>query len=81
MTVYGTMQVKEVPNGDSLVIMGNVASGPPPEKRITLASLVAPRLVRTLNHARINLIGPDLKVPGRLDGDFVQYAILSLMHA
>lgn len=38
--------VKEVPNGDSLVIMGNVASGPPPEKRITLASLVAPRLGR-----------------------------------
>lgn len=38
-------QVKEVPNGDTLVICGNVASGPPPEKRITLASLVAPRLV------------------------------------
>ena len=40
------LQVKEVPNGDTLVIVGNVASGPPPEKRITLASLVAPRMVR-----------------------------------
>lgn len=38
-----------MPNGDTLVIMGNVASGPPPEKRITLASLVAPRLVRAVS--------------------------------
>ncbi|KAH7296655.1 hypothetical protein KP509_26G032900 [Ceratopteris richardii] len=38
--------VKAVPSGDSLVIMGNVASGPPPEKTITLSSLIAPRLAR-----------------------------------
>lgn len=39
------LQVKEVPSGDTLVVVGNVASGPPPEKRITLSSLIAPRLV------------------------------------
>lgn len=38
--------VKAVPSGDSLLIMGNVASGPPPEKTITLSSLTAPRLAR-----------------------------------
>ncbi|KAI5084373.1 hypothetical protein GOP47_0000542 [Adiantum capillus-veneris] len=38
--------VKAVPSGDSLLIMGNVASGPPPEKTITLSSLIAPRLAR-----------------------------------
>lgn len=46
-----------MPNGDTLVICGNVASGPPPEKRITLASLVAPRLVSrfcTAKQCRIN---------------------------
>ena len=38
--------VKEVPSGDTLVIVGAVKSGVPPEKRITLSSLVTPRLVR-----------------------------------
>eukprot|EP00884_Botryococcus_braunii_P011096 jgi/Botrbrau1/19989/Bobra.0796s0002.1 len=37
--------VKAVPNGDTLVIMGGPRSnGPPLEKSITLASLIAPRL-------------------------------------
>lgn len=36
--------VKEVPAGDTVVIVGTVKSGPPPEKRITLSSLVAPKL-------------------------------------
>mmetsp|Transcript_6774 Transcript_6774/g.14968 ORF Transcript_6774/g.14968 Transcript_6774/m.14968 type:complete len:971 (+) Transcript_6774:79-2991(+) len=36
--------VKEVPSGDTLVIVGAVKAGPPPEKRITLSSLVAPKL-------------------------------------
>ncbi|GAX85627.1 hypothetical protein CEUSTIGMA_g13042.t1 [Chlamydomonas eustigma] len=36
--------VKEVPSGDTLVICGAVKSGPPPEKRITLSSLMAPKL-------------------------------------
>mmetsp|Transcript_36162 Transcript_36162/g.91251 ORF Transcript_36162/g.91251 Transcript_36162/m.91251 type:complete len:949 (-) Transcript_36162:968-3814(-) len=38
--------VKEVLSGDTLVVMGNVKGGPPPEKRITLSSLQAPRLGR-----------------------------------
>ena len=39
--------VKAVPSGDSLLIMGSVKGGPPPEKTITLAGLIAPKLVRT----------------------------------
>jgi staphylococcal nuclease domain-containing protein 1 len=38
--------VKEVLSGDTLVVMGAVKGGPPPEKRITLSSLQAPRMVR-----------------------------------
>jgi len=37
--------VKEVPTGDTVVVMAATKSGIPPEKRITLASIVAPRLV------------------------------------
>lgn len=37
--------VKAVPSGDSLLIMGSVKGGPPPEKTITLAGLIAPKLV------------------------------------
>ncbi|XP_051119159.1 ribonuclease TUDOR 2-like [Andrographis paniculata] len=36
--------VKAVPSGDSLVIMGNSKSAIPPEKTITLSSLMAPKL-------------------------------------
>ncbi|CAN4086534.1 unnamed protein product [Withania somnifera] len=39
-------RVKAVPSGDSLVIMGSSKSEIPPEKSITLASLMAPRLAR-----------------------------------
>ncbi|KAK8325340.1 hypothetical protein V6Z12_A11G046000 [Gossypium hirsutum] len=41
-------RVKAVPSGDSLVIMALTSNrpGPPPEKTITLASLIAPRLAR-----------------------------------
>ena len=42
-------QVKEVLSGDSVVIIGGVSKDSlavAPEKRITLSSLVAPRLVR-----------------------------------
>ncbi|KAK9813035.1 hypothetical protein WJX72_007851 [[Myrmecia] bisecta] len=38
--------VKEVVSGDTVVVMGQPRGGPPPEKRITLASLIAPRLGR-----------------------------------
>eukprot|EP00899_Mesostigma_viride_P011044 jgi/Mesvir1/19941/Mv13205-RA.1 len=38
--------VKAVPSGDALLIMGIVKGGPPPEKTITLSSLIAPRLAR-----------------------------------
>lgn len=37
--------VKEVVSGDTVIVMGDVKGGPPPEKRITLSSLQAPRLV------------------------------------
>lgn len=37
--------VKAVPSGDSLVIMGNTKTEIPPEKTITLSSLMAPKLV------------------------------------
>ncbi|KAI3463513.1 hypothetical protein Pfo_020176 [Paulownia fortunei] len=36
--------VKAVPSGDSLVIMGNTKAEIPPEKAITLSSLMAPKL-------------------------------------
>uniref|UniRef100_A0A5B7AQR1 Ribonuclease n=1 Tax=Davidia involucrata TaxID=16924 RepID=A0A5B7AQR1_DAVIN len=39
-------RVKAVPSGDSLVIMGSTKAEIPPEKTITLSSLVAPRLAR-----------------------------------
>lgn len=40
--------VKAVPSGDSLVIMGNTKAEIPPEKTITLSSLMAPKLVRSV---------------------------------
>nr|CAN83456.1 hypothetical protein VITISV_034601 [Vitis vinifera] len=40
-------KVKAVPSGDCLVIMGNSkGDSPPPERTITLSSLIAPRLAR-----------------------------------
>ncbi|THG23024.1 hypothetical protein TEA_004895 [Camellia sinensis var. sinensis] len=39
-------KVKVVPSGDSLVIMGSTKAEIPPEKTITLSSLIAPRLAR-----------------------------------
>ncbi|GFZ03972.1 TUDOR-SN protein 1 [Actinidia rufa] len=39
-------RVKAVPSGDSLVIMGSTKAEIPPEKTITLSSLIAPRLAR-----------------------------------
>mmetsp|Transcript_31827 Transcript_31827/g.38496 ORF Transcript_31827/g.38496 Transcript_31827/m.38496 type:complete len:905 (-) Transcript_31827:461-3175(-) len=41
--------VKAVTSGDCLVIMGKTAAGPPPEKTLTLSSLIAPRLGRGEN--------------------------------
>lgn len=37
--------VKEVLSGDSIVIVGGAKTGIPPEKRLTLSSLIAPKLV------------------------------------
>lgn len=37
--------VKEVVSGDTLVVVAAVKAGVPPEKRITLSSLMAPKLV------------------------------------
>lgn len=42
--------VKDVASGDTLLIMGPSRGGPPPEKRLTLASLIAPRMVRFYMH-------------------------------
>ncbi|KAL6003572.1 Translin-1 [Asimina triloba] len=39
-------RVKAVPSGDCLVIMGSTKAEIPPEKSITLSSLIAPRLAR-----------------------------------
>ncbi|VFQ66826.1 unnamed protein product [Cuscuta campestris] len=39
-------RVKAVPSGDCVVIMGNTKAEIPPEKTITLSSLIAPRLAR-----------------------------------
>ncbi|CAI9773683.1 unnamed protein product [Fraxinus pennsylvanica] len=39
-------RVKAVPSGDSLVIVANSKEGIPPEKTITLSSLIAPKLAR-----------------------------------
>ncbi|XP_019167393.1 PREDICTED: ribonuclease TUDOR 1-like [Ipomoea nil] len=39
-------RVKAVPSGDSLLIMGSTKAEIPPEKTITLSSLIAPRLAR-----------------------------------
>jgi hypothetical protein len=38
--------VKEVISGDTIVIMAASKAGIPPEKRLTLSSLMAPKLVR-----------------------------------
>lgn len=40
--------VKEVPSGDTVVIMAASKSGIPPEKRLTLSSLIAPKMVSAL---------------------------------
>jgi hypothetical protein len=37
--------VKEVVSGDTVVVMAAVKTGIPPEKRLTLSSLQAPRMV------------------------------------
>ncbi|XP_031490324.1 ribonuclease TUDOR 1 [Nymphaea colorata] len=39
-------RVKAVPSGDCLVIMGSTKAEIPPEKTVTLSSLIAPRLAR-----------------------------------
>lgn len=47
--------IKEVPSGDTVVITGPVKSGIPPEKRLTLSSLLAPKLVGALEYFFISL--------------------------
>jgi staphylococcal nuclease domain-containing protein 1 len=42
--------VKEVLSGDTLVIAAASKAGIPPEKRLTLSSLVAPKMVRRVCH-------------------------------
>jgi hypothetical protein len=54
--------VKEVPAGDTVVIIGASKVVPPPEKRITLSSLVAPKLVCTLAAAVTRALVDDQRV-------------------
>lgn len=50
--------VKEVPSGDTVVVVAGAKPGQvPPEKRITLASLVAPKLVRRVRRGALCLPG------------------------
>ncbi len=45
--------VKEVPAGDTIVIGGAIkGNAPPPEKRLTLASIMAPKLVSSVAGSR-----------------------------
>mmetsp|Transcript_28764 Transcript_28764/g.37765 ORF Transcript_28764/g.37765 Transcript_28764/m.37765 type:complete len:904 (+) Transcript_28764:127-2838(+) len=42
----GQATVKAIPSGDTLVLIGSAAAGPPPELQITLSSIQAPRIGR-----------------------------------
>eukprot|EP00640_Fibrocapsa_japonica_P004086 CAMPEP_0113937328 /NCGR_PEP_ID=MMETSP1339-20121228/3973_1 /TAXON_ID=94617 /ORGANISM="Fibrocapsa japonica" /LENGTH=219 /DNA_ID=CAMNT_0000940049 /DNA_START=183 /DNA_END=839 /DNA_ORIENTATION=+ /assembly_acc=CAM_ASM_000762 len=42
----GTATVKAITSGDTLILMGRAAGGPPPEMQLTLGCLQAPRLAR-----------------------------------
>jgi hypothetical protein len=44
MAATGTATVKAVPSGDTLVLVGRPAGGPPPEIQISLAGLSAPKV-------------------------------------
>ncbi|KAL8444716.1 hypothetical protein Emag_005345 [Eimeria magna] len=47
----GVATVKEVISGDTLVLVGVPKGGPPPEKRVSLSSVVAPRVaMKSLTH-------------------------------
>lgn len=47
----GIATVKEVISGDTLVLVGAPKDGPPPEKRVSLSSVTAPRVaLKTLTH-------------------------------
>lgn len=68
--LHGT--VKEVVSGDTVVIMGPSRGGPPPEKRLTLASLLAPRMVGVFDADEVFWVCGNwhrmLLSPRRLDG-------------
>ncbi|KAJ8611654.1 hypothetical protein CTAYLR_007898 [Chrysophaeum taylorii] len=42
----GYATVKSVPTGDTVVLMGRAAKGPPPELQLSLSGVIAPRLAR-----------------------------------
>lgn len=66
--------VKEVVSGDTVVIMGPSRGGPPPEKRLTLASLTAPRMVRIASGEDCTvtaLTARSLSLQARRDGSTV----------
>jgi hypothetical protein len=49
MAATGTATVKAVPSGDTLVLVGRPAGGPPPEIQISLAGLSAPKVCLSLS--------------------------------
>ncbi|RWW27292.1 hypothetical protein BHE74_00026577 [Ensete ventricosum] len=51
-------KVKAVPSGDCLVIMGSTKADIPPEKTITLSSLIAPRLVPGASESAVRNLPP-----------------------
>lgn len=45
----GTAVVKAVTSGDTVILQGRAANGPPPERSLSLSSLLAPKVARGPN--------------------------------
>ena len=43
----GTAVVKAVSSGDTVILQGRANNGPPPERQLSLASLLAPKVARS----------------------------------
>lgn len=45
----GTAVVKAVVSGDTVILQGRANNGPPPERQLSLSSLLAPKVARGPN--------------------------------
>lgn len=45
----GTAVVKAVTSGDTVILQGRAQNGPPPERSLSLSSLLAPKVARGPN--------------------------------